>query len=85
LKGLDVPVKGHLDRSGAAKLGLQVPSKGGRYGTGEGGGGPLGSDMVGGIGPLGAGTNNTWTGLTSFGDDQARAKVRASDVRLVFG
>ena len=25
-----------------------------------------------------------WTGLTSFGGDQARAKVRASDVRLGF-
>ncbi len=25
------------------------------------------------------------TGLTNFGDDQARAKVRANEVRLVFG
>lgn len=33
---------------------------------------------------LGAGTNSDWTGLTSFGDDQARAKVRARHVRLGF-
>jgi len=26
-----------------------------------------------------------WTGLTSLGDHQARAKVRARHVRLVFG
>lgn len=31
------------------------------------------------------GANNNWVGLTNFGDYQARAKVRASDVRLVFG
>jgi len=30
------------------------------------------------------GTNSIWTGLTSLGDRQARAKVRASHVRLVF-
>jgi len=38
----------------------------------------------GGLLSLGWGTINTGTGLTSFGD-QARAKVRASHVRLVFG
>jgi hypothetical protein len=32
----------------------------------------------------GGGQNSTRTGLTSLGDHQARAKVRASDVRLVF-